>query len=171
MAESKLTPDVLRECIGRAAAGESAESISRWLRTDRGVDLSARTLRARLAKTRQERGDVAKIVVRETLSRTLNADLAALEKQRTRLLNLCTRAYKAASADEGAPEPKAVRVYLDALNGLTRVVDMKLHYAGADSPDVGSEDVAEASRTLVGRLAGLAERLGARSDAEDDRVH
>ncbi len=111
------------EILKRAGRGESAAGIATWLET-LGVRVSDRAIRALLAKTRAERGDAAKVAVRETLAPVVTSDLDELDAIRARL-----RGYEEQAADEGNLD-LAVR----SAKEQAAVLDKKLHYAGADEP-------------------------------------
>lgn len=160
-----------KELIAKSAKGWSARRISTWLRTERGITVSAQALNARFRQTRLERGEVAKAVTREILVPQLTDDLGVLSAEKDRAVRLVERLWaqvqqrldeqeRAKTAAEKTAAAFAVRdaveIHLKAQDRVGKFVDLKLHYAGADSDDEGDAEVAEAGDRIRSRLAVLA---------------
>jgi len=127
----KLEPAVLE----KAGEGLSSRAISAWLLDEHGVTASYKAVSRLLERTRDERADVAKVVVRERLQKELPSDLDELEALRVRARGI----EDAAKGNPDAADPEARRgnpgLALKAIEAQRRVLDTKLHYSGADSPD------------------------------------
>lgn len=131
---SKIPPNLQTELVARATEGWSSQQIADWLKTEHGVDVSHAAVRKRLAATRTDRAEAAKLVVRETLSRTLGEDIRCLDELRIEAVRRC----------KAAPDDKTWALLADQARKL---IDTKLHYSGADQPDDP-------------KLSGLADFLG-----------
>lgn len=127
---SKLSPQLEREVMARATAGESADALSAWLLGTHQVKISGRALRLRLARTRTERADVAKAVVRETLGKSIGTDLDRLER-------LARKAEKLAKKNEHVPD-----LWVKLADTVRKISETKLHFSGADQPDGQPDAVA-----------------------------
>jgi hypothetical protein len=81
MGRPRLIPESLfAEVFERSGKRESSDSIAVWLTERLGKKVDGRTVRTALAKIRAERAPIAKQIVTEELSKTLTADLAAVEQ-------------------------------------------------------------------------------------------
>lgn len=125
-------PEILR----RAGAGETSDQIAAWLATE-GIKVSGRAIRDLLARSRQERGDTAKVVVREELAKSLTGDLHELEQVRLRAVALEQAAMPQAGKN-GRKTKGNPGIALKALELQRKVLDTKLHYSGADEPDAAA---------------------------------
>lgn len=140
--QGKITPSQECEVLERAAQGMSSGAIAAWLGTEYGVRISGAAIRARLADTRDERSLVTKAVVRGALVRVVTSDLDALERERRRCQRLARRVYRIAmDGSETAVNSDAADLYLRVLDRVVKMVDLRLHYAGADSADGESNGV------------------------------
>lgn len=117
----RIPPERIPEILTRSAKGETGDQIAAWLATV-GVKVSGRSIRKRLEATRTERADAAKVAVRSQLVPLVTSDLDELDQARKR-----AQAIEDATKD---PELK-----LKALKIQAEILDKKLHYSGADSPD------------------------------------
>jgi hypothetical protein len=136
-----IPPDLESELLAKAASGHTTRQLSAWLLEAHAVDASHAAVARLLAKHRDARADIAKSVVRENLARTLTTDLDVLAKHVAKLDALADR-----SAD-GEPE-----FYLKAVEQLRKLVDTRLHYAGADQPDTQSDELASLGERAARRL-------------------
>lgn len=141
---SKLTPALEREVMEKAGEGWSARRIADWLKAERSVTMRFQGIAEFLAKTRTERADVAKAIVREKLTPHVTRDIDRLEKHAAKLDAMADRLA------DGDPE-----LYLKAVEQLRKVTDTKLHYSGADTPDDSLSDLAAAEQRVAGKLARL----------------
>jgi hypothetical protein len=162
MSAPAIPPSVEPELLAKAGEGWSTRRISEWLATEKGVTASHNAVAKLLAKARQFRADVTKVVVREKLQQTLTPDLDRLTEIRA---DLAKRAQ--GLLDEGGKLPKENHLlYLKTIELESRVIDRALHYAGADSEEETSKK-AEVSLTslsdeeLEAKAAALRERLKA----------
>lgn len=81
MPKPKLIPDDRREAIlERAGRGETPTAIAAWLTTELGKTVSDRRVREFLEGVREEREPAAKAVIAEKTTKTVGADLDAVEK-------------------------------------------------------------------------------------------
>jgi hypothetical protein len=80
MPRPRLIPeDLYPEILARSGKRESSDSIAVWVSEKIGKNVNGRTVRLMLAQVRKERAPLAKQIVTEELSKTLTADLQAVE--------------------------------------------------------------------------------------------
>lgn len=144
---AKLTRELEREVFEKSAKGLSSEQIADWLKKERGVEITGRSLRERLSTHRDERREVAQAVMQADLSRHVTSDLEVLETERGRAQKLATRFYDLAMQ----PEPPYVNadageLYLKALDRVERITVTRLRFAGIG--DEGAAKREEAGVTL-----------------------
>ena len=146
----KIVTEAVEEFIAvKARMGASSRAISASLLAELGVTLSYKGVAREMLKRRSERADVAKVVVREALGKSLNADLERLESIRASVQK------RTASLD---PDDTAGFAKLSDLE--VKVIDRKLHYSGADTPDDSLTSLAEAEDRIRSRLDRLATSNG-----------
>jgi len=104
-----------------AASGKSTREISAHLVTV-GVTASHNAVAKLLRHAREERSEVAKVVVREELASTLTADIGRLEHL---VRNTMDRIVGAESND----------VYCKLAEQARKIIETKLKYSGAAEPD------------------------------------
>lgn len=81
MPRPRLIPeDLYPEILERSAKRQSTDSIAEWVSGKIGKSVNGRTVRLMLSQIRKERAPIAQAVVTERLSKTLNADLDAVDK-------------------------------------------------------------------------------------------
>lgn len=136
----RIPPDRHPEILRRAGSGESAAQIAAWLATE-GIKVSDRAVRKLLERVRTERADATKAVVREQLQQEALGDVAHLEAARLRAAEIEKAAGEIAQAPDLDPKLKlrALTTQLDAIEAQRKIVDTKLHYAGADEPDAAAQ--------------------------------
>lgn len=144
----KLPPDLIPEILTRAGQGFTTRQISEWLFTDHAVKYSHASVANLLKATRTERADVAKEVVREHLGRHLNRDLERLETIRAAIARKVRGLGRKTGKD-------AIAAWARLLELEVKVIDRKLHYAGADVPDDPDDAIALAGQRLAGKLDRL----------------
>jgi len=174
----KITPVIEKEILRKAADGESSRAIAAWLLASRGLKITHQAIAKVLRGTRQERGEVAKAVVRERLTKTVVSDLDGLDaerecamRERERLGKVAARLHKEAialfdslesvDADQKSAATiavmkaaesalKATEAMLKASDRVVKVIDTRLHFSGADeSPSDPTEATPAAARSLV----------------------
>ncbi len=143
MASKSSIPPVLEpEILAKFGEGWSSTRIAEWLRTEKAIQTSYRSVARVLERTQKERGDVARGVVREQLQKTLVTDLEVMDALR---LDLETRA-KGLLDPEGKLPRESHYLYLKTRELELKVLDRKLHYAGADEKEDEGEKLVEVMR-------------------------
>lgn len=132
------------EILEKAASGLRSNAISEWLFATHGITISASAIRKRVQGVRLERREVTQAAAVEALTRVVLSDLDVLEAERRRARKLATKLYKLAMTDsDTAVNGEAAELYLKALDRVTKLVDMRLHYAGVDAdidPEAASDE-------------------------------
>ena len=123
----KGIPEALeREVCDRAANGATTREISGWLLDAHAVTASYGAVARVIKRVRTERAEVTKAVVQAKLAKSALSDIDLLESIR---LEVSAKAKKLTRADQAG-----------AWRGLKelelKIIDTKLHYSGADEPDV-----------------------------------
>jgi hypothetical protein len=149
---SKITPAVEPEILAKAALGWPTRKIAEWLGTEHGIRVSFQAVAQMLEKTRDERADIAKTVVREKLAAQLCPDLDILGKWLAKL--------DAVAEDLGVSDPELLLKYVEQIR---KIIDTKLHYSGADTPDDSLSELAAAHARVQARLQRL---IDAEAEAE-----
>lgn len=128
-----IPPNLERDVLSQAGKGKTTREIAAWL-AEKGVQVSHKTVAKLLARHREERADVAKVVVREELQKTLPSDLRRLEEIRADLQD---------EAD-GLKDKKTGKVpanergsYLQLRRAELDTIRVKLHFSGADDEGPG----------------------------------
>jgi hypothetical protein len=137
---AKINEEIRRELLKRAAEGEGSESLAGWLRSAHGITITGRAVRKRIAEVQRERADVAKVIVRETLTREIPDDLARLER-------IAADAYKMAQGHKKDP-----KLWCLLMEQVRKVSETKLHFSGADVPDDSLTTLQAAADRLRHRL-------------------
>lgn len=181
-----IPPNLEPAILEKAASGASTRDVSQWLFETHGVTASYKAVQRLLSRTKVERADVAKAVVREKLTATVLNDLDRLTREQRRVEKLASRLHtqacealdKVAKAD-GRKDPEGLRaallvadafadLALKASDRVRTLADRKLHYSGADTPDDTLDELSQAEQRLAGRLDSLASRLGEGESAPGD---
>lgn len=153
-----LEPAVLAE----AAKGKTSRQLAAWLAEEHGLKCSHVTVARLLQARRQERAEVTRQVVQERVAATVTVDLDLLERHGWQLSQLVDRCMAKAMAgggiDDGAEG--AARIALQAVEGLRKLIETKLHFAGAGQDEQRAEQQ-DAARRVDSRLARLAAARGA----------
>jgi hypothetical protein len=150
----KLTPQLEKEILKKATDGESTRAIAEWLGTARGIKISRQAIGKLLKHTRETRAEVATIVVREHLGKTVISDLERLAREGKRASRLGTRLYNEAhamleelrsSGDSLETKSKLAngiakmaKTALDATARVESIASQRLKFAGADGADAQS---------------------------------
>lgn len=92
----KITPNLEKEILAKAADGGSTRAIAAWLLAEHGVKVTHQAVAHLLRQTRQTRAEVAKVVVREQLSKSVISDLGRLEREQRRMERLSKRLHRLA---------------------------------------------------------------------------
>src|SRR3990167_4247151 len=128
-----IPPASESEVLAKAGEGWTTRRISQWLKDEKGIEASHATVAKLLAKARSFRADVAKVVVREELGKTLLTDLEHLEAIRADLAERAKECLLPADVNgQRIVNPMAFTAYLKTRELEVKVIDRKLHYAGAD---------------------------------------
>lgn len=126
--------------ITKAGQGLTTRELSAWLLSEHKVKASHVAVANLLARTRTERADAAKAIVRTELAKTLPTDLAIITKHILRL-------------DRIADECTDLVEYRRNVEQLRKLIDTKLHYSGADQPDESMAEIAAIGQRVASRLA------------------
>lgn len=178
-----IPPALESELIEKAAQGASTRDLSQWLKDAKGITASYRAVQRLLSRTKSERADVAKAIVREKLTKEAPRDLERLEAELAKAERLSdrlhARAHKSLDAleDPEKADPGDLRIAVTALDTVTElalkataqvnnVAKTKLHFSGADTPDDSFNELSQAEQRLTRRMDSLAERVRPREDAE-----
>lgn len=159
-AAHKIPPNLEPAILEQAGLGKSLRQICDWLASTHDVHVGPTSIRKKLAKGRAERDVVAKAIVREKLAKTVLSDIDVLELEKRRLRKLARLHFEEAIHGVNRVLGKSsTELYCLVTEHLRKVVDTKLHYSGADTPDDGVAELLAAERALASGMAGVAERL------------
>ena len=140
----KITPAIEKVALEMAAQGATTRAIAAHITKSMGVEVSHAGVAKLLVHTRSTRAEVAKVVVRESLSKSLLSDLEILEKWRNKLDAMAEKLYDDAdrvrqAAVDGEANPKlmteASRSCLETVNQIRQITHTRLHFSGAGEPD------------------------------------
>ncbi len=170
---NKIPPDAESGILEQAGKGRSLREICDWLETTHGVRVSPNAIRKKLAKGRADREVIAKAVVRERIVKTVTSDIDQLDRDTRRLKRLATSLYKLALRKPLAEVGRTTtsQVYAAIVEQVRKLVDLKLHYSGADTPDDPLAQLADAERRVTGRLDRLAAARGESAAPAGDRAN
>jgi hypothetical protein len=158
MASRSSIPEALwPEVLEQSANGWATRKIADWLGQVHGVKVAHNAVADLLKKLRQQREEISKAIVREKLGKTVLLDLQALEKEGQRVRKVAKLLYNALSEDD----LEQAIPYLKAAEQHRKLIETKLKFAGADSPDDRNAELAAAA-------AEVARRLGAQPAAEEE---
>jgi len=146
MAHQKLTPDHEKRILALAGSGKTNRQIAADLATS-GLTVSHTAIGRFLSRTKASRADAAKNVVREKLVGGLTEDLDRLELEASRLAKMARKLGTKIEDDE-ATAKEHLR-YFRVVDRLAKLTDLKLHYAGADTPDDDTKDDGATARVLA----------------------
>ena len=130
-----LTPAVTAEIVRLAATLGTGQEIADAIEAKMGIRLVGRTVTKVLQRTRGERADITKNVVREAIKKTVLSDLDLLSKERHRLELIADyfdaefhkEAKKIRSArDEGLIRQHAIQ-HRHTVAAIRDLVDTRLH--------------------------------------------
>jgi plasmid stabilization system protein ParE len=185
----KITPELEKEILAKAAEGDSSRMIAEWLLEARGVKVCHQAVNQMLRQTRQTRADVAKGVVREVLTGQVMTDLGRLAESQNRVCSLEARLHQRAhkmldtleSFEDGDGDATAAEIKsaimgatvsaelaLKASDRVRAITDTKLHFAGADAEESG-DNAPEAMRAVQDELLGRLSRLASTGEAGRNR--
>lgn len=154
MANVKIGPELEPVILKLAGAGKTTRQIAAALKA-RGCSVGHVAVAAFLKRTRQQRGETTKAAVRDKLAPSLPGDLDDLQRERAAIARMARKL--GAEIEAMRPTAKAaggpLLRYLRLVDRLTKLTDLCLHYAGADTPDP-VHDEAASTRVLdrIGRL-------------------
>jgi hypothetical protein len=146
MAHQKLTPDHEKRILALAGSGKTNRQIVADLATS-GLTVSHTAIGRFLSRTKASRADAAKNVVREKLVGGLTEDLDRLELEAARLAKMARTLGGRIEADKATA--KETLRYFRVVDRLAKLTDLKLHYAGADTPDDTAKDDGATERVLA----------------------
>jgi hypothetical protein len=158
---AKISPDLEQVILAKAGEGLPIRAIAAWLLSEHKVKIAPSAVAKRLAKIRDERSEVTKAVVAIKLAGHVTADLDILARELRRLGIGAGRLYRTAMALSGNMVDEASwELYLKSSDRISKLVEMRMKYAGAEENKGPSSDVQlpsdPAARASV--LRALAER-------------
>lgn len=153
----KISANLEKEILKRSAHGDSGPQIVAWLLAEHGIKISRQAITDLLKKTRVERSEVAKAVVKDELTGQVTSDLQILMQslrrverlerrlhaKANRFLTIAEKATKGEPGPDGAPltieavvaasegANDAAAIALKASAEVRAQVDTKLEFAGA----------------------------------------
>lgn len=143
-----MAPAVEDFIAAKARTGASCRAISAMLLAEMGVKLGFKSVSTEMKRRRTEKSEIAKVIVREVLGKSIPEDLARLER-------LALKAEKLADGCEDDPA-----LWAKLADQVRKFTETKLHFSGADTPDDSLSSLADAESRLSGRLDRLAEGNG-----------
>jgi hypothetical protein len=147
MASRSSIPEVLwPEILEQSGNGWSTRKIADWL--NQVHSLTHHAVAALLKAQRQQREETSKAIVRERLGKTVLLDLQALEREGVRVRKVCKLLFGA--IDDGDLEHAIP--YLKAAEQHRKLIETKLRFAGADTPDDRNAELAAAAAEVARRL-------------------
>lgn len=146
----KITAALEVKILKLAASGMKGRAIARKLST-RAFSISHVAVGNVIRARRSEVADVAKVTVREELSKKLPADLAVFEKRIGLLVRELRRLETTIRTSRLGTKIRkhALGEYRPLLAEYRRCLDLKLHYVGADTGD--GEDQFDGVAGLLGQ--------------------
>jgi len=169
MAIPKLSQENVADVLRMAGEGHGADAISSWLKSERGIDISSRCVRKRIAGIRDERREATQAAAQVTLGKVVMSDLEVLGKERRRARKMVSALFKQATKASGYIDPESAELYLKALDRLAKLIDMRLHYAGVDGERSKPKGALSIDMQLPADAAARAEVLRALADHEEGR--
>lgn len=155
MANEKITPEHEAAIKRLKGKGQTTRQIAEAMKAS-GLKISHAAIARFLERTRESRAEVTKAKVRDALGDAVLSDLDELEVERKRLVRLAekfgTSLEKTPTTNLEAIGSKS-RNYSRVLGDLAKITDLRLHYAGADTPDEPVDNGA-ADRVLA-KLQGI----------------
>lgn len=147
-----LTDDQFSALLTERAKGGTTRSLAAWLSQTYDVNVSHAWVGKVLRENQQERSEAIREKVVEALEPHVVSDLELLGARRKQVGDLADRLL---AANDVGP-------YLKAAELEMKILDKRLHYAGADQPDNATADaIAAAASELDSGLARLAARRAA----------
>lgn len=136
---AKLTPELQDEILGKVAKRVPYDQIVAWLKKSKRVSVTKQALSKMVRKHRSDRADVAKVVAREHIEKTLPSDLKEFDRVQAHNLKLLESAQRDAEEDMSVANvekvTKLTQVYLKA-------DEMKKKALGLEQPDDVVTDLA-----------------------------
>lgn len=148
---TKLTGDDEQRILALAGAGKTNRQIADEL----GGKVSHTSISRFLARSRETRADAAKAIVREQLVTGLPVDLDRIEREASRLASIAD--VLGEKVQGGTARGTDAGRYFKSIDRLAKLTDLKLHYAGADTPDKDPVDDGAVDRVLAKLQAMLDE--------------
>lgn len=146
----KIITQAVEEFIAaKAQTGASSRAISAMLLAEMGVTLSHKGVANEMTKRRNERSDIAKNVLREKLGKTLLGDIDRLERVRKQVNARAAKVKDRESPGGGKTE------WLMCKELEVKILDRKIHYSGADTPDDTLSELEAAGDRVASRVADL----------------
>lgn len=153
MANTKLSHQHEARILALVGAGKTNRQIAAELSAS-GVPISHTSISRFIKRSRSARVDAAKAVVREQLVGGLTEDLDRIELEASRLAKMAETI--GAKIERGEAKASEHLRYLRIVDRLAKLTDLKLHYAGADTPDDKHDD--SSAERVMAKIATILER-------------
>ena len=140
----RFPPGLAEQICRMMADGKSGTEIHRYLTTECGYTLTLRRLNQILAQERKARAPIAKAIVREKLETSVGSDLESLSTMKQQLEDMAEKAMKKGDTS----------MYLKIVDRIKALIDVRMHYAGADD-DRSKEDVSGAAERVAKKISSL----------------
>lgn len=142
------------EIVARYLRKESSDSIAKWL-GEQGHPITGRTVRTYLGRYLRERGQAVKAHVREQLEAVTGTGLEALPALMRRAVRDEDRASALFEKSDDQQEKLAALAEARKQRAEQRaLVDLALHYSGADAPDAAPQNLADLLGKILERNRG-----------------
>lgn len=185
---NKLTAELEKQVLAKAAEGETAQTIADWLKAEHGIEISRQAIVKRLKATREERAEVARVVTRQVLGKSVTSDLELFQKKLEQANKLCDKLYEKlfwafgvvenSTNDEPlSPDAKPITdkildmahaivatypiLCLKASQRIEVMIARKLKLSGADPNEDSAAKMREAQQALTEKLDSMAVKLRA----------
>lgn len=131
-----------------------------WLLADHGIQVSEVTVRKLLRSQLEQRAEVAKVVLREQLGKSLLTDVDRLEKHARQLDQMADDIFVKASAEaaflKGTERDEPIwvdgrEVYAKLAEQLRKITETKLKYSGAEEVAPRAERLTEEEAAQIVR--------------------
>lgn len=133
----KITPNLEKDVLAKAAEGMTTRAIAAWLNEAHGVKVTHVRVAALLKATRETRADVAASVTREALRPHVTSDLERLDEIRKEVAERRAKAGDCSHLD-----------FVRLAQLETDIIERRLKLAGAAGGDAAAQAVQVDDETL-----------------------
>lgn len=136
---AKLTPKLQDEVLARVAKNVPLDQIAAWLKRSKRVEITKQALSKMVQRHRSDRADVAKVIAREHIARTLPQDLNELDRVKAAQLTILELAQRTARKKPSVVNVQAVKA---AALPYLKIVEIQHRAQGLEQPDDVVTDLA-----------------------------